>query len=74
MLGYEICVPMRLELTVEGRRRTGVPLTVDQSVSIVREYSYNEIVNPKAIHEQRDEREMKAGKGGTDRIFCCFLA
>ena len=53
----------------------GIPVTADQSVSIVREYSYNESVNPNIVNEQRAETETKGGAGaGTDRILCCYLA
>ena len=52
---------------VEGRSRMGIPRTVDQSVSIVREYSYNVSVNPKTIHEQTAETEIKFEKGETEQ-------
>ena len=62
---------------VEGRSRMGVPRTVDQSVSIVREYSYNVSVNPKTIHERRVETEIKIEKGETEQeptvYFVIFL-
>ena len=73
VLGYELCKPraVRNERLKEGGWM-GVPPTVDQSVSIVRENSYSEIVNPKMIHEQR-ARKGEIG-AGTDHIFCYFLA
>ena len=73
MLGYELCNPRAVRN--ERLKEDGwicVPPTVDQSVSIVRENSYNEIVNP------RMDLERKVGKGeigpGTDHIFSYFLA
>lgn len=73
VLGYELCDPRAVRN--ERLKEDGwicVPPTVDQSVSIVRENSYNEIVNP------RMNLEQKVGKGeigvGTDHIFSYFLA